>query len=409
MWGNGNRAVVLGLLLMLWSAAPGAAQENTVLPSRVLTPVGWMSTEEHYLPGVVHAELGWFTRDQQALGAQAVAARSYVLRFLNRAGMTARLPALGPTFQAWTARYSATSKSAVLATRGQVMTYKGLVIYANYASGAWPLQSDGNPYDASRYRYTRSWEWIRDAYIKKNKGQIPYSTWRTYVLDRNPWAWTQILVTNNEGKSGADVESTIHNRADDRNRGGLGQYRTFFLATTLGYSHERILRSFYGDDVRIAGLTTQPAPPPPPSPVPPPNPQPSPAGPGLAAYRVTSNWLIVRAGPGLSNPRIGSLRGGLVYVADETRDGWHRIWFRGGRGWASGSFFERVAGAAAVRVTVGSLRVRTGPGTHHRIAGRIHRGEVYATTGTTSGWHRIVYDGSTGYSSGTYLQRITVP
>jgi uncharacterized protein YraI len=357
-----------------------------------------MSTEDRYLPGVVHRELGWFTTGEEALKAQAVAARTYLLSYLNRKGPTAQLPSLGPSFQAWTGQFKAHDTSAVHGCKGQVMTYLGRVIYSNYVSGAWPLDADGNAHAASRYGYPISWTEIRNLWKQKVAGQISSSTWSSRVTKYNAWAWTEILTTRNEGKSGADVSPTLHNTANERNRGGLGQYRAYFLEKSKGYGYLRIVRYFYGDDITVTGTSAAPPPPPP-----------SPSGPSLTAHRVTASVLNVRSGPGTGYRILGTVRSGQVYVSTQAASGWQKVYWRGGQGWTSGAYLSTVSGARAVRVKVNDLNVRTGPGTGYGVVGQIQQGQVYATAGTQSGWHRIAWDGSLDYSYGGYLEGITIP
>ncbi len=385
----------IALALLLLAAAPSAG-ENTTLPSRVYTPVGWMGTEDRYLPGVVHRELGWFTQKQECLKAQAVAARTYVLRFLNANGMTAKIPSLGPSFQAWTSEYRPHDVSAVGATRGQVMTYQGLVLYGNFVSGAWPIDADGDEYASSRYEYVKTWTEIRSLYVGKQNGSVSSSTWAYHVTNRNGWAWTEILTTDNEGRTGSNVVPTIHNSATTRNRGGLGQYRAYHLDANRSYDHARILRFFYGADVVIVGTTPpQPAPPPAPS--------------ALAAFRVTADVLNVRTGPGTSYSRLGSISSGQVFVAAGSQNGWQKIYWKGRQVWASGSYLAQVHGVAAARVNTAELNVRSGPSTGYAIVGEIHQGEVYAAVAEQGAWHRLRWDGSLDWAHGGYLVEITVP
>ena len=100
-------AFVVPLLFASLLAAPAHA-EGTSLPTYISTPQGWKHTENQYLPGTTHAELGWFAgqsrhgRRSECLKAQSICARTYVLRWLNAHGHGRRIPALGPSFQSWT-------------------------------------------------------------------------------------------------------------------------------------------------------------------------------------------------------------------------------------------------------------------------------------------------------------------
>ncbi len=250
-----NWLSICGLILMSATAAEG---ETTSLPTYISTPSGFMHTEDKYLPGVTHAELGWFTSTRtESIKAQSIAARTYVLRYLNAKGHSKMIPALGPSFQAWTGKFSSASKASSKAVAGQVMTYGGAVIYANYASGAWKLNSKGWPFAPSTYKYPASYTWayITSQFIKRRKGEISSSTWKKRVTSYNAWAWTYILNTDNEDKSGDAVTATIHVNKTARNRGGLGQYRAYWLDLNRDYKYTRILRAFYGADITIVGAS----------------------------------------------------------------------------------------------------------------------------------------------------------
>ncbi|MHC4830752.1 MAG: hypothetical protein ACYTFT_10440 [Planctomycetota bacterium] len=101
-----QRSTLLAAGALLCLLASPALAENASLPTYVNTPNGPMHTENTYMPGVTHAELGWFAgqsrngRRSECLKAQSIAARTYVLRHLNRRGRTAQIPALNGVFQA---------------------------------------------------------------------------------------------------------------------------------------------------------------------------------------------------------------------------------------------------------------------------------------------------------------------
>ena len=286
------------------AAAPAEA-ENLSLPGEVWTAVGWKSTEGTYLPGVVHSESGWVpvswfsggtnARRQQALQAQAVAARTYLLRYLNANGMSAKIP-IGPQFQAWTSQYAAFDVAAVSDSAGVVMTWNDWVITANYASGAWPVDGQGWPLAPKTYGIDQggsapglSWADVKSLYVAKQ------------LSDKGDgYSWTWVLVTVNEGKSGGSVLETPQSSPGNRNRGSLAQYRTLWLAHTQAKQAPDLLRYWYGADVTIEGWGG--GAPPPGDPDPPPA-QPDPpgaptgltptGGADLSSASVTLDWSSV--------------------------------------------------------------------------------------------------------------------
>ena len=234
------------------------AAENLVLPGEVFTELGWKATETAYLPGVVHAESGWVpvswfddgtaARRQEALGAQAIAARTYLLRHLQGGGMSALVP-IGPHFQAWAGDFAAHSVSAASATAAVVMTWNGWTITGNYASGAWPVDDQGWPLAPATYGLDEygaapalSWGQVLDRYLNGQLGD-----------KGDGYSWTWVLVTDNEGLSGDAVAQTPQSNPGVRNRGSLGQYRSLWLAHQDQRSAADILRAWYGEDVTIHG------------------------------------------------------------------------------------------------------------------------------------------------------------
>jgi len=228
-----------------------AHAENLVLPDEIWTAQGWKNTESDYLPGVTHSESGWVpvswyggtnAKRQEALKAQCVAARTYLLRYLNANGVNAKIP-IGPHFQAWTQDYAPHSVSAAQNSAGVVMTWQGQVITGNYASGAWPVDAEGWPKAPSTYGISNAATWA-DATTRYLQGN----------LDKGDgFSWTWVLLTINEGRSGDNIIKTIQAGNHARNRGSLGQYRSLWLAHKKGYEMGSILRYWYGADVTIEG------------------------------------------------------------------------------------------------------------------------------------------------------------
>jgi uncharacterized protein YraI len=144
-------------------------------------------------------------------------------------------------------------------------------------------------------------------------------------------------------------------------------------------------------------------------------------------YRVTAGSLYVREGPGTNYPSIGFfVRNDIVEALASNPDG---SWFRARRltdgltGWSSAAYLEKVTSPPPpppppgdgdfYRVTAGSLYVREGPGTNFPTVGFLVRNDtVQALEANSNGsWLRVrrLSDGLTGWSSATYLEKITPP
>lgn len=188
------------------------AAPEKVAPAKVLTVDGWLRFEEDYLPRVVTRENGH--GPPEALKAQAIAARTYVLRAMRDHRTLGRtVPIINSEkFQTYAKSAFKTCIHAVETTRGVVARYQERLIVGNYVAGA--LWTNGAPgADAAN---------------------------------------TERFVTYNEGRRGKFVKPT--KLADTRrsdNRGCMSQNCANWLAGQ-GRRHPEILRYFYGADLEIS-------------------------------------------------------------------------------------------------------------------------------------------------------------
>lgn len=215
------------------------------MPACVDTVRGAMAIESEYLPGVVDCELGWFTTAAPALEAQAIAARTYLGSHLQRNGEDARVK-LSAVFQCWRPPAHARSRHAVEATRDVVMHHQGELLFGNYVAGAKRRDDACRPLPPDQHGLSEwaSWAAMRAAYDAARKRG-----------DRSPFkgvSWTEILVTENAGKTGDKVVGTPFARKSRLNRGALSQYGAACLAKAQGLETDGILKWFYGDDVKLS-------------------------------------------------------------------------------------------------------------------------------------------------------------
>ncbi len=214
-----------------------------LLPEEIETEDGRMSVEVEYIPGVVHCELGG-SDEGAALEAQAVASRTYLYRYLQRRGLDAEVP-LTSRFQCWKAGASQRARDAARYTADIILQFRGKPISANYVAGARALTMDCRPRSPEDNGYDHeSWDEMRDLYLEaRAEGR------------KRPFtgpAWTEVVVTRNEGKRGDDVAHTPMGRRSNRNRGAMGQWAAICLARDAGYEVYDILRYFYGDDIELS-------------------------------------------------------------------------------------------------------------------------------------------------------------
>lgn len=213
------------------------------VPTVIRTERGRLNVETEYVPGVVACEIGKRYWGVAAMEAQAIAARTYLARYLERTKGTKIIP-IGPRFQCWKRTTSDAFRQAALATSGQVLTHQGRLITGNYVSGTNKIGFDCLPDTpgSSNYEYA-DWQTMLTAYkdARRTTGRTPF----------RGTAWTEIFVTRNEGRRGVDVvPSPIANKVK-ANRGAFGQNAAVCLANNLGYETLDILKYFYGDDIKL--------------------------------------------------------------------------------------------------------------------------------------------------------------
>lgn len=223
----------------------GNGPRRTVVPVCINTARGAMAVEREYIPGVVDCELGWFTTAAPALEAQAIAARTYLLGWLDRNGDETRTVPIGPHFQCWRKAAHKRSEAAAAATQDVVMHLDGAFIFANYASGARHRDATCQAQPPTKHGYDLpSWAAMRAHYdAARRRGT------------RRPFKgayWTEVLVTHNAGKDAQQLAPTPFARKSPLNRGAFGQYEAACLAKEQGLETTAILEHFYGTDLHYS-------------------------------------------------------------------------------------------------------------------------------------------------------------
>lgn len=122
----------------------------------------------------------------------------------------------------------------------------------------------------------------------------------------------------------------------------------------------------------------------------------------LKAMQGTAASLNVRSGPSTGTSIIGSIPNGQRYVAIESSNGWHKIYYKNNTGWCSGSYLTTVTGVTGVRIDTTSLNVRTGPSTGYGIVGTCSSPQRYVQITTSGGWRKIYWGGGAYWVSSSY-------
>jgi uncharacterized protein YraI len=124
---------------------------------------------------------------------------------------------------------------------------------------------------------------------------------------------------------------------------------------------------------------------------------------GLSGERVTASALNVRTGPSTAYGVMGLVRSGQVYVSTGSSGGWHKVWFDGRQGWCSGSYLAR-SGGEGREVTASALNVRSGPSTGSGVVGLAPNGSVYARAGASGDWIQIWFGGAARWFYAPYTR-----
>ena len=203
------------------------------------TQAGCLALEDVYIAGVVECELGGLTNSAAALEAQAIAARTFVTRYLHKHGFDTVVRTT-PHFQCWRRPKRARSVKVARATAGNVMLWNGKLIIANYVAGTRKLDGECRPKNPSASGYPfASWS---DALTEKKKRRGPPG-------GVGGTDWTQIYVTYNEGRYGDGITQSAIASFIPKNRGALSQNGAKCLGEKKGYETREILKYFYGDDI----------------------------------------------------------------------------------------------------------------------------------------------------------------
>ncbi len=124
---------------------------------------------------------------------------------------------------------------------------------------------------------------------------------------------------------------------------------------------------------------------------------------------VICNVLNVRSGPGTSYGIAGSLKKGdsieIIKAFDTAK--WHKIWYNNKECHVSAQYvkLENEIQATGV-ITASVLNVRGGAGTSYSVIGNLKKGATaqIITLKVSSDWHKIMFNGGTGYIHADYVK-----
>ncbi len=119
--------------------------------------------------------------------------------------------------------------------------------------------------------------------------------------------------------------------------------------------------------------------------------------------------LNIRTSPSSSGAVIGSLENGTWLTLKGKSGSWYRAEYAAGKeGYVSESYIKTYPKSVdgTVKLKSGSLNVRSGAGTIHKVIDSLYNGERVVVVKSNDTWCGIVYRGNkTGYVAKTYLER----
>ena len=138
-------------------------------------------------------------------------------------------------------------------------------------------------------------------------------------------------------------------------------------------------------------------------------------------YYKTTTAVNVRKSTSTSSAKLGTLPKGTTVPSLENVGQWHKINYNGTIAYIHNSCTQKVSApnpkpsteettptppveeTVTVYYTTTGLNVRTGPSTSYAKLGTLSAGEKVESYGKTGSWHKIKYNGKTGYVHGDYL------
>lgn len=121
---------------------------------------------------------------------------------------------------------------------------------------------------------------------------------------------------------------------------------------------------------------------------------------------VTSGKLNVRSSASTSGTVVSSLAKGSYVTLMSKSGNWWRVEYADGKyGYCHADYIKTATGTpATVKLSSGSLNVRSGAGTSYSKVASLYNGEVVIVLSSSGSWSKILYNGTkTGWVSSQYL------
>ena len=122
---------------------------------------------------------------------------------------------------------------------------------------------------------------------------------------------------------------------------------------------------------------------------------------------VIADALNVRSKPDASSTSLGLLKQNTKISIIEITNGWCKIIYNSSTGWISKDYIKLETSNSTIISTgivkADSLNVRANASTNSKILGSLSNGTKVEILSTSNGWHKIEFNGGTGYVSADYI------
>ena len=141
-----------------------------------------------------------------------------------------------------------------------------------------------------------------------------------------------------------------------------------------------------------------------------------------AVGKVNDSGVRYRSAPSTDGSVVGTLSSGTEVKIIGLNNGWYKITVSGNTGYMRSDYVDIVAKGSGSSsgtssetteessstgkpgtVNADYVRFRTGPSTSYSIISTLNKGTQVSILGQTDGWYKIVYSGTSGYMSSSYV------
>ena len=130
-------------------------------------------------------------------------------------------------------------------------------------------------------------------------------------------------------------------------------------------------------------------------------------------YTITADSLRIRSGRGTNYKQVGSIPKGKVVSVTDIQKNWGKVTYNGKTGYISMKYTKKYVAPTTTSTTstyqaTCSVNVRASASNKGKIIMVAKKGQQATVSSTTKdGWHKVTYNGKTGYSYKTYWKKVS--